>query len=732
MSSRGARRSSPHPARPIWRGCSGASSSSAARGPVRGRSPSLTRSNSGPGACGLCSSCGLQEGVFPARSRPQPLLSDEERLRLAQASGLMPRRGRTISWQPSATSSMRPSRGRRRLLGLSWHVASDDGEPVSRSLFVEDVLRSVRRGSVRVTRAAGARCGRRCAGAGHAHPSRSGRCAPSRSFPGCASTSGRRPRCRAGSDVRCAGSSERMLRPGAIEPDAEPLAQGALAHAALRDTLEGLRAQYGSARLTPLNLGLRPRTAATPRWRDERAPAPAVRRAGAPAGYASAPEGRPRALPGAAALADSPLEPRHLELGFGSAPGGGEGQEPQAGAVDLGGGVLMRGRIDRVDVGRGGPCRRLRLQERLRAGARQMARRGQPPGRALHARGRTDTRRRGSRRLLPAAVGPGSACSRRARPRQRDRARLRAGETRASTSGCANCWSGALRGCAAGGRRGGRGEIWRRGPPRAPTAGAACTRRSAGASHERNPRSGCRRRLPALRSPRSRSARRARARSRCCCRRPRAAARRSCSSSGSSARCAATASSRGGYSRSHSPSAQLASCASGSARACSSSANGRRHGIPRRRSSVPSTASVHVCCGRMPLPRALTPTFEILDEGLSGRLRDRAMRIALADLLRGERREAVDVVAAYRVDRVAAMISSVHAQLRSRGQREPRLPALLPREGGELEEQALAACRELDLLLAAFGRAYERLKRDARGGRLRRPRAHRRRAPGRR
>jgi len=124
----------------------------------------------------------------------------------------------------------------------------------------------------------------------------------------------------------------------------------------------------------------------------------------------------------------------------------------------------------------------------------------------------------------------------------------------------------------------------------------------------------------------------------------------------------------------------------------------------------------HSFCARVLRAHApaagLDPEFEILDEGLSGRLRDRAMRIALTDLLRGERREAVDVVAAYRVDRVAAMISSVHAQLRSRGQREPRLPALLPREGGELEEQALAACRELDLLLAAFGRAYERLKRE--------------------
>ena len=39
---------------------------------------------------------------------------------------------------------------------------------------------------------------------------------------------------------------ERMLRPGAFDPDPEPLARGGLAHAALKDTLEGLRARPGA------------------------------------------------------------------------------------------------------------------------------------------------------------------------------------------------------------------------------------------------------------------------------------------------------------------------------------------------------------------------------------------------------------------------------------------------------------------------------------------------------
>ena len=36
-----------------------------------------------------------------------------------------------------------------------------------------------------------------------------------------------------------------VLSPGAFDPEPEPLARGGLAHAALADTLEGLRAETG-------------------------------------------------------------------------------------------------------------------------------------------------------------------------------------------------------------------------------------------------------------------------------------------------------------------------------------------------------------------------------------------------------------------------------------------------------------------------------------------------------
>jgi len=289
---------------------------------------------------------GLCEGVFPARSRPQPILSDEERLQLAQASGLI--LGEAHDQLAAERYLLYAALSRpQETLYLSWHLASDDGDPVSRSLFVDDVL-DLFDGALFASRE------RRALGTADDAPApvtRTRPLGPLRSEP---VLSGLREHVWSASSLQSwigcpvRWFVERMLRPGAIDPDAEPLAQGALAHAALRDTLEGLRAQYGSARLTPMNLGCaRELLHAALAENEHRHP------------LSVAPERRPgtrRRLRADlerylehAALADSPLEPRHLELGFGSAPGGGEGQEPQAGAVDLGGGVLMRGRIDRVD-----------------------------------------------------------------------------------------------------------------------------------------------------------------------------------------------------------------------------------------------------------------------------------------------------------------------------------------------------------------------------------------------
>ena len=229
---------------------------------------------------------------------------------------------------------------------LSWHAAGDDGEPVSRSLFVDDVLDLF-------DESLAASLAERPLGAGGAAPG--GDCAPGPIGPlGEESVlAALRGHVWSASSLQVWIACpvrwfiERILRPGPIDPDAEPLARGGLAHAALRDTLAGLAAESGSARLTPGSLPRALELLGAALQENERRMA-----------LSMAPERRPgvrrrlradleRYLEYAAG-AGSTLEPRHLELGFGSAPGG-DGGEDELAAFDLGGGVLMRGRIDRVD-----------------------------------------------------------------------------------------------------------------------------------------------------------------------------------------------------------------------------------------------------------------------------------------------------------------------------------------------------------------------------------------------
>ncbi len=117
----------------------------------------------------------------------------------------------------------------------------------------------------------------------------------------------------------------------------------------------------------------------------------------------------------------------------------------------------------------------------------------------------------------------------------------------------------------------------------------------------------------------------------------------------------------------------------------------------------------HGFCARLlrshALAAGLDPEFAILDEGLAGRLRERAFELALREFLGGARGERIDLLAAYGVDRVRAAIEQVHGELRSRGQRLPRLPA--PRTE---DADAARACVLLDRLLQGFAAAYDGLK----------------------
>ncbi len=189
------------------------------------------------------------------RAGPQPILAEEERRRLAETSGLRLGEHEDVLAAERYLLYAAVSRPQERLF-LSWHVADDDGETASRSLFVDDVCDLFDRGP----RASGVV--RRPLGAVDGIASRSPdraqraarapeteRCATSGCWPSCASACGRRRRSRSGSAVPVSWFVERMLRPDAFDPDPEPLARGGLAHAALKDTLEGLRRETGSARL---------------------------------------------------------------------------------------------------------------------------------------------------------------------------------------------------------------------------------------------------------------------------------------------------------------------------------------------------------------------------------------------------------------------------------------------------------------------------------------------------
>ena len=141
---------------------------------------------------------------------------------------------------------------------------------------------------------------------------------------------------------------------------------------------------------------------------------------------------------------------------------------------------------------------------------------------------------------------------------------------------------------------------------------------------------------------------------------------------------------------------------------------------PRLESSARDTeaafvSTFHGFCARLlrghPLAVGLDPEFEILDEGLAGRMRERAFKHALADFLASEREEAVDLLAAYGPDRTRAMVGGVYAELRSRGMRTPVLPDPgLGARGNADDLDGAGACALLGELLAGFGEAYEALK----------------------
>jgi ATP-dependent helicase/DNAse subunit B len=303
--------------------------------------------------------CTLQEGVFPAPAPPEPFLGDAERRAINTASGLRlalheDRLGAERHLFYAAAS--RPTEQ----LVLAWHTADDDGRPQIRSPFVDDVLdvlapELAERTLVRELGAAGADDPRRAATAREAARAAAAAAedaedeviAPLRDPLVLGPLAEREAWSASALETWVACPVrwfvERHLRPQELVPDPEPLVRGELAHA----VLERVLGERAAALDRPVPL--------------READVPAVREAARTAlaeladGYKLSVD--PQRLRAAlhrleadllgylewACRSGSAYAPARFEVRFG-------GSDDPLPAVDVGGGLALQGRIDRVDV----------------------------------------------------------------------------------------------------------------------------------------------------------------------------------------------------------------------------------------------------------------------------------------------------------------------------------------------------------------------------------------------
>jgi ATP-dependent exoDNAse (exonuclease V) beta subunit len=106
-------------------------------------------------------------------------------------------------------------------------------------------------------------------------------------------------------------------------------------------------------------------------------------------------------------------------------------------------------------------------------------------------------------------------------------------------------------------------------------------------------------------------------------------------------------------------------------------------------------STIHGLCARILRTHALAagidPEFRVLDDLEGERLRLDAFDGALAEFLRGAEPERLELAAHYTPDRLADMVRTAHAHLRSRGERRPSLEERPPPAPDAGEAAALAA-----------------------------------------
>ncbi len=299
---------------------------------------------------------GLQEGEFPGGSPPEPFLPDEMRREIAQASGLvLPMREDRLD-RERYLFYVCASRAER-VLVLSSRTSDEEGGLAVPSFFLDDVrfllsgVPTVSRSLADVTwspeeaptaaewdRALAARGPRR----EERHPG------PVTSEALLAELAERGP-VSAGALERYADCPvkwlvENVLRPEALEPDAEPLVRGAFAHAVLERTYVRLREETGARRVRRPNLADAERILLEElRSQRERFPI-SPRQTRVRAALRRLEFDLLRHL-AAEADADGQLEPEFFELRF--------GQEGGPDPVEIAEGVRVTGIIDRVDTSDG-------------------------------------------------------------------------------------------------------------------------------------------------------------------------------------------------------------------------------------------------------------------------------------------------------------------------------------------------------------------------------------------
>ncbi|MEA2468546.1 MAG: hypothetical protein QOJ57_2672 [Thermoleophilaceae bacterium] len=298
--------------------------------------------------------CGLQEAEFPRPEPAEPFLSDDDRRAVAEASGLVlaPRgdrldRERHLFYVCCSRAE--------RTLALSSRFADEQGAPQVPSFLLEEVrdlfgsgLRTVRRSLSDVTwpldsAPTEAEWERALAlasnGAEPARPDGLHDPVVLAELAGLSAFSA--SALEAFSDCPVKWLVDRLLKPDPLEPDPEPLVRGSYAHAVLEATYRGLREATGSAKVTPGSLAraeeilldtmreLQPEFRISPKETRFRT---AVRRLE----FDLLRHLRREADRGGV------FEPAELELEFGM-------PDSDLPALELGDGVSIRGKIDRLD-----------------------------------------------------------------------------------------------------------------------------------------------------------------------------------------------------------------------------------------------------------------------------------------------------------------------------------------------------------------------------------------------